>query len=296
MKSFRYQFMIIASAVMFGVAPVMTRMSFDHGGNGISMPLYMAVISLPIFLVMIKREKLSFKVTHTELKKLFILSTAACVTSMLLMFSYSLIPVGMATTLHFVYPVVVAFGLVIFFKEKMNALKIAALAVAVAGIAATSMESGSLNIFGLFIALLSGVFWAFYIIYLDKSGLSEMSPYLLGFYLSIFSFLESGIVGAATGNLILFTSYKGWLFAIGATFMARVLGGILFQLGIRGAGSLSAGILSTFEPITSVIIGILLLGEGATVWKVIGCLLVISGVCLIVFADYRKETESKESL
>ena len=62
----------------------------------------------------------------------------------------------------------------------------------------------------------------------------------------------------------------------------------LFQLGVLYVGPSTSAILSTFEPITSIVCGVLILGESLSLLKIIGCVLILSGVILITLSESKK--------
>lgn len=77
---------------------------------------------MPILYIMLKTNKsVSIKITKEELKKLALVATIGYVgTGMLLFLSYNYVPTGMATTIHFIYPILVITGCVVFYKERIN--------------------------------------------------------------------------------------------------------------------------------------------------------------------------------
>ena len=120
------------------------------------------------------------QVSAKELWSLTILGGIGnAVTTLMLFIAFSLIDVGVATTIHFIYPVFVTIGCVLFYKERLGLQKFIALLIATAGIACfflgVDMSAGFSGgtFLGLFLAVASGVTYAFYIIYMDKSGLKN---------------------------------------------------------------------------------------------------------------------------
>ena len=99
-----------------------------------------------------------------------------------------------------------------------------------------------------------------------------------------------GITCLATGNLVLPQTLTGWgwcvLFALGVTCGSVVL----FQQGTFLIGGERTSILSTFEPITSVVAGVLFLQETMGVRDVVGIVLVLTASTLIAVMDAKKKT------
>lgn len=141
---------------------------------------------------------------------------------------------------------------------------------------------------GIFLALLSGLFYSIHMVVMDKSGIKNMHYFKLSFYLCLFGAALSGIYGGVTGQLALHLTGQAWLFAFLVSICASVGAISLFQLGIRYTGASTAAILSTLEPITSVILGVLVLGELFTARKIAGCLCILLSVVLIAAAGKKR--------
>lgn len=281
-----------ASAVIFGFTPILARISYDGGANGITMTFLRCLLSLPVLFVILKVKNIPIKV-----EKAWRMPVAACgifgafATTVTLYMSYTYIPVGMATTLHFVYPVLVTAGCVLFFREGVTTNKVLALLCGAAGTLlfldrfSASPGSG----LGMLLALLSGLFYSMHMIIMDKSGIKNMHYFKLSFYLCLFGAVLSGIYGGATGQLTLRLTGQAWLFAFLVSICTSVGAISLFQLGIRYTGASTAAILSTLEPITSVILGVLVLGEVFTAKKIAGCVLILLSVLLIAAFGQKRQ-------
>lgn len=287
MKSFKGNLYIILSACIFGFTPILGKITYSNGSNSVMLTFLRAFFCLPVLLVLLKHQQISLKITKPQFKELFMLSLiGSAITTVLLYQSYNYIPVGTATTLHFVYPVFVALGAIFIFKEHLTRPKIIALIIATIGISffmGDKIEGGML---GFLFALISGLTYAFYILYLDKSHLLELHPLKLTFYINL---MVSGFVliyGFFTQSLTLSITPLGWFLSFLVALLCGVMGITLFQQGVKLSGSTTAAILSMFEPITSVVCGIFLLGEALTLKSILGCVLILAGVTILtLFKD-----------
>lgn len=133
----------------------------------------------------------------------------------------------------------------------------------------------------------------FYIIYLDKSELKEMDSLKMIFYMNAIGTVMFFIICLATGQLALAMPWSGWLvaavFSVGASFIA-VLG---FQIGVKYTGGQSASILSTFEPITSVVIGVAAHGESFSARGIAGCVLILAATVIIAWRQRRRTGQGR---
>lgn len=274
---------VLISAIIFGSMPLMADIVYKNNGNSITLSLLRFLLSTPILFILIKRHnKESIKISNNELLKIILVSVAGYgATSLLLYTSYNFISTGTATTLHFIYPVLVIIGGIIFFKEKPSLIKYISVALCIAGILMFYNGDSKVNIAGMFIAFLSGVTYTFYILFIEKSQLKTLGTYKLTFYLCIVSSVVLAIVCVATDSLALNMTYKGWLMSLVLSLSVTLGGVCLFQRGIKLIGSQSTAILSTFEPITSILIGILFFNESFDIKTVLGFIFIIIATVLI---------------
>lgn len=93
------------------------------------------------------------------------------------------------------------------------------------------------------------------------------------------SSIAMGIFGMGTGELTLTTlTPQAWFISTVFALLCTVVTLSLLQIGIKHVGASTAAILTTFEPITSIICGVLLLGETVTMIKIVACALIMTGV------------------
>lgn len=277
---------VILSGTIFGSMPLMAKIVYEAGGNAISLTFYRFLLILPFLYLLIKQNKNeNLKITKEELKKIALVGTLGYgATALLLYLSYNYIPSGMATTIHFIYPVFVILGCILFFKEKTNMIKIIAVILCIFGVFMFYDGDGSVNFTGIILSFASSITFAFYTVYIDKSGLKKMNTIKLTFYLCIIASIMMFFFSIATNTFTIDIKPIGWLITL-ILSLSVGLGVNLFQIGIKTVGPQSTSILSTFEPITSVIIGVLILNESFGIKTIIGSGLILIAVILISIFD-----------
>ena len=292
------------SSITFGFAFTLGPMTYGAGGsNPVTLTFLRNFLSLPFLLLIVLFLKVDLRVTKNQLKNLAILGFIGnSITTLLLNIAFAHIDVGIVTPIHFTYPIFVTLGCVLFFHEKLSKQKIIALVIAMSGIGCffiESLNSASFNsstLIGLILAVASGAFYAFYIIFMDKSGLKSESPFKITFYVAIASSIGMFFYGISTNQLVLSSlTTKSWIISAVFAFLCTVVALSLLQVGIKHIGAREAAVISTFEPITSVIFGILLLNEKITPIKIIACILIFSGVLILSFAK-NNTSEIKQEL
>ena len=277
------------SAILFGIAPTILKLTYNNNNSSLNAVFLRSLVVLPFLFAPLHYKKLQIIPAREELK--LIVSKAGLglgVTGILLSASYIFIPVGIATVLHFAYPAVVALLGWTLYKEKLNPSKVIALVLCIIGIGLFFEPAGNLDIRGIILALLSGCTFAYYVQSLSKTKLKEMNLFRLTFYTNCMSTLVSGVAAGVSGTINFRLSMGTWLLLILGGIMVSLLGTTLFQLGVRSLGSLTASILSTLEPITSVVISILVLGETLTYAKWGGCIVILISVIYISLAETGK--------
>ena len=272
----------IISAVVFGMVPLFMKTIIAGGGTTLSGAFYRFVLSLPILFAIIKYKKIPMGITGTEFLKICLITICGYGgTAVLLFSSYNFIPTGMSTTIHFVYPVFTILGCIIFLKERVRPLKILCALLCMCGILLFYDGDSSSSLPGIGLAFLSGMTYSFYIIYLKKSGLQEMDTIKLIFYMNSVASVMILIMAVASGSFTVNLTTAAWVTAAIFAAVVSLVGVFGFQLGVKYVGPESAAILSTFEPITSVIIGVMLYDEVFSAKAILGCACILSSVVIV---------------
>lgn len=280
---------VILSAVLFGMMPLFTKTAYAYGCNaytaGAGRFLFGAIGTA---IVVISSQTLSFRITGREMRRIFLLSIPFCATTILLYGSYGTISSGLATTLHFTYPVTVMVLETLVFRKKMQPKQLFCLLICIGGILCFYRPGQSEGLQGIVFALLSGVTYSAYILILGKSDLKRLHVLTTTFWLSIFSFAEMVVFSAATGNLVIPVAYKAWSSLAGLGLTASLAAVALFQVGVFLCGEVKASLLSTFEPLTGVLIGVAAFHETITVSIMIGILMILVSAVLLVVSPKKR--------
>lgn len=280
----------ILSAVIFGFTPALASITYGLGNNSLSMTFYRNFFAIPFLFLILKYKRIPLRINMKEIKDIFILSLIGVVlTTALLYSSYSYIGIGVATTLHFLYPMFVALACMFIFKEQLDKGTIISLILALVGVAFFMDFKSSGNMIGAIMALVSGLTYGFYILWLDKRNLIKMNLYKLSFYLVTFSALEMLIGNIFGGYIELDLPIKAYVLIILCSVLASVVGIVLFQIGISTIGSTSAAIFSLFEPITSVITGVIIFNESLNLAKLLGCIIIFISITYLAVKTEKKE-------
>ncbi len=276
----------VSSAVVFGIMPLMTKLLYQMGGNPVSIPFYRNFfISILLgFVVVAKRQPL--KLSGKTYLLLFVASFFGLyITTMFLYLSYYSIPSGMATTIHFSYPILVSVGSIFLVRRRNQLLKYLALLISAIGMALLFEISAAVDWHGIVLSLISAITYAIYILLIEHSSLRTANPLVVAFYLNIFTTLTFGVHGMISGQISISYAPQTWLMMVGFALLIGIGGSFFIQLAIGYIGGQSAAIISTFEPITSIVIGILLLNEALTTKMTIGMTLIIVAALMVIIIE-----------
>ncbi|MBQ7329982.1 MAG: EamA family transporter [Oscillospiraceae bacterium] len=291
MKTLKGYLFAILSAVIYGLMPLMASHIYADGVNAMTLVLLRNLLALPVLAVLAFCQQKTLKVPAKALGGMaFLAAFGCCITPVLLFSSYHYIPSGTATTIHFVYPAIVVLIGILFLKKKAQLGTVLSLVLCVGGICLFYKPGADFHWGGAGLALLSGVTFAIYVAMLPVLRQEQVKGFLFTFYIALCSTMMMAIACVATDNLVLPQSLTGWawclLFALGVTAGAVVL----FQQGTFLIGPERASILSTFEPITSVVVGVVFMEEVIGLRDYVGIALVLAASVLIALFDMKKKT------
>ncbi len=271
---------LILSALIYGIAPMLAKIAYMGGVNGMTLTFLRTFLMLPLLFILMLACGRSFRLNKKELFDIIILGVVGGSFSIISLYAaYDYISTGLATTLHFIYPLIIVVVSALIYREKITNMKLAAVMLVTLGIFLFVDLNTAADKIGVILAVLSGVFYSFYVIYMDHSGLDKMDYVKLTFYLMIIMSAGTFIFGAATKSIV-FNEMSGtaWVFAVIISFLITIGAIPLFQAGVRYEGASTAGIVSALEPITTIILGALFLGEAMGLVQYFGGAMIILGV------------------
>lgn len=273
----------ILAAVSYGTNPL-GALSLYHAGIGAgSVLFYRFAIATVVMAALLAINRISFRVSLRELLLLALLGVIFSTSSLTLYFSFCFMDAGIASTLLFVYPVMVAVIMSLFFKERMTYVTVLSILLALSGIALLYNGGGvTLNVIGVLLVMLSSLSYAVYIVIVNRSSM-RISTFKLNFYVILFGtltvFSHTVISG---GHIQMLTTPKMWSSALLLALLPTVLSLVLMTVAVHNIGSTPTAIMGALEPVTAVAIGVVVFGEHFTSRLALGILLILFAVLLIV--------------
>lgn len=285
-----------ASAILFGITPLLTTFIYSFGINTMTTVFYRSVFAVALSAMICCYRHISFRISYQQLFHIAVAAVCGSgLTTILLFQSYTYIDTGSATGLHFLYPLFVALITRLLFKEKMGRHKAFALVLAFAAMMLFLQDQKSTHTIGYGLAIASALSYAFYMIYCEKQKLTHIEPFLLSFYLALFIALETLVYHLFQPQLQFVLPLPAYGLLILLALCSALFAVILLQIGIRLLSSSTAALYCLLEPITSLIVGILFLNEAVNLSKMIAVVLIMIALALLSCSPIPKSADAKQN-
>lgn len=269
------------SAIIFGLMPLLTKIIIARGATSLTIPFFRVFYVTIVLFFVLKIKKIDFHLEKRDLLSVILTSIfGSGLTIIILNESYNYVDTGIATSLHFLYPLFVTILCCFFYGEKIKKKQIISLSFALVGIICF-MSKGNGSLFGYFLAIASGLTYAFYLVKMDKSGLVKMNALKLSFYLALFTTIEIFTMNLFMQDVVFKMDVLSYTLLLVLALSSSFLATVLLQKGVLLLGSTRASFICLLEPVTSMIVGILWLNEALTFNKGLGGLAII--ISLIIF-------------
>ena len=281
----------IMTGITYGLNPLFAVPLMNNGATIESILFFrysFAVVLLGAFLILTKQ---SFRITARQAGVLLALGLLYTSSSIFLFEAYNYIASGLATTLIFLYPVLVAI-IMVFLRVVPSWPVWLAIASTFGGVIIMTQGSGgeSINPIGVALSLGSALVYALFIVIINRSkAIAEISNTLLTFYaLTIGAIVFMGKISfsdtAITAGI---TTSGDWLNLLGLALLPTIVSTATLAIATRNIGATKASVLGVFEPITAILVGTLMFGEPLTTNIVVGIGIAIVAVTFMISATKR---------
>lgn len=281
----------LISSSTFGLIPLFSIPVLASGAMGVPSLLFyrfaFATAAIAVAGLALKR---NFKIKPAVLVKVSVLGIFYASTSMGLTMSYQYISSGAATTIHFLYPILVTAIMIAFFGEKASRTLIVASVLSIIGVALLSQGEGEgVEPKGLLLVLMTVVTYATYIVGVNKSGVESTDPVILTFYVFVASTALFAAYAWGTGGTIepIKDCTTMWHIVLLA-LLPTIISDFTLILAIKYVGSTVTAILGSMEPLTAVLVGVFYFSESFSIKTAAGLALVLFAVTMVVRRSSRK--------
>ena len=176
------------AAAAYGMNPLFALPLYRDGMNPDSVLFFRYLFALPILALMIKVRGQNFRLRKKEIFPLLMVGLLIALSSLALFQSYNYMDAGIASTLLFVYPILVALIMTVFFRERLSLRTFLCILLAFSGIALLSKTSEGipLSVTGVILVMVSALTYAIYIVAVNQSLLKQVATVKLTFYVLFF--------------------------------------------------------------------------------------------------------------
>ena len=282
----------LVAAVCYGLIPTFTlpikAATADQMPDASILFYRFALATLIIGGIMLLRRQ-SFRITRGQLVTLMYLAFLSDGAALFLIEGYNYMDSGVATTLHFMYPVMTALIMMAFYHEARKLSTLLAVGMAVGGVAVLSWPGGAdgTEWRGVVIELISALCYAFYIIRVGRSRVRDMNGLKLTFYVMALGSLIFAADAFRQQQLQPITTSLQLVDLLSLAVVCTVVTNLCLVVSVKRIGSTMTSILGALEPLTAVALGCLLFSEPLT-WNVVtGILLIIPAVIIIIITRGR---------
>lgn len=284
-KGFLYG--IVASST-FGLLPLFTLPVMGEGLTTFSILSYRMLFASILVAVLMLIGRVSFATNLKELRWFAVLGFLYYGSAALLFQAYEGMASGLATTLHFMYPVSVTVIMALVYKQRPSVVTICAIILSLVGVALLCLRESSTGVSSLlsvFLVLLSGVCYAVYLVLVSTvRRINQQNSQKLTFYVLMFSgafFMLSALQG---GGLQIIPSASAGINLLLMATLPTLLSNLALVRSVKNIGSTLTSVLGAMEPLTAIIVGILVFDESLRGLMVVGIILILVSVSLIVLS------------
>ena len=279
----------VISSATFGLIPLFALPAIRNGIGVDSVMFYRFGISALVLGLWLVIRRYDLRISGRELFTLAGLGIFYAMTALLLTTSYLYIPSGIATTIHFLYPVLVTAIMIAFFKDKISLSVIIATVLAILGVYLLSSGEGEgvTSLKGLFMVLSTVVTYAIYIVGVNKSCIQHMDGLKMTFYMLFCCTIIFGANILLKGQgLDMMPNANAVVHIFLLSLIPTLVSDLTLILAIQHVGSTTAAIMGCMEPLTAVSMGVLFLGERFGLGQILGVVIVLVAVFIVILSSH----------
>lgn len=272
------------AAASYGTNPLFALPLYGAGMNPDSVLLFRYLLALPILGLMLTLRGHSLRVRPRQAVALGGLGLLMAVSSLTLFLSYNYMAAGIASTLLFVYPILVAVLMALLFGERLSLRTLLCIAAAVGGIALLykGEEGATLDTTGTLLVFASALSYAIYIVGVNRPGLQDVATLKVTFYVLMAGLLLFGGRLCGGAPLTLPSTWWEWGCCLALALFPTAISFLCTTAAIQYIGSTPTAILGALEPVTAVLLGMAFFGERLSLREFFGLVAIVTAVTFVV--------------
>ncbi|MBM4347397.1 MAG: EamA/RhaT family transporter [Deltaproteobacteria bacterium] len=279
-------FLIIISAIAFGAIAIFAKTAYSAGSDPISVLFFRFSIASLVMVPWMIARNIPFPRGRTLLGLILMGGIGYVGMSFCYFPSLTMASAGLVAILLYLYPAIVTIFSALLFKESIRGLKVLALILALAGTFLTIGLSGGGQPLGIALAMTAPFIYSAYILAGSK-GTKQAGVLMTSTIVILSASVVFGLAVLIQG-LNLPRTLVGWGSVVAIALGSTVIAVSTFFAGLERVGPTNASVLSTFEPVTTVILAFLFLGEEIGLMRVVGGFLILVAVILLAKSEFKK--------
>lgn len=284
----RGYFLAALAAAAYGTNPAFAVPLYEQGVNPVCVLLFRYLMSLPILLTMMAWRGQNLRISRKQLWPVAGLGLLMGISSLGLFESYRYMNAGVASTLLFMYPVMVAVLMTMFFHERFRITTGICLLVMGAGLWKLMQggDGGDFSLTGFGLVSVSSLTYALYLVVTNvASGIREIPTLKLLFYQLLFGSVVFVVMFAFGVPLTVPQGWTAWGEVVALSVLPTAVSLGCTTMAIHLIGSTPTAIFGALEPVTAVALSVIFLGQPLTGDELAGGLLILVATTMVIAAD-----------
>ena len=283
--------LIIVSSIGFGLAPTFATFSYRNGGNAVGTLLARFTVATLLMLIVRKISGRQAKWPRPLLfGQLFLLGALGYFTATILYFTaIQNIDSGLAITIFYCNPVIVVLLSWWLLGNKPSRIIVWCLVSTLIGVAIAAGQVGNADTISVILVLIVAVEYAFYMIISSKvlPKVDLFTGVTIVMFGAASSFAIYALFAPSSVEVIFPNAINGWVSVLMLAVVATVIPTATLYAGMNLIGTGKTAVIQTFEPVASILAGVIFLSEPLTLPRIIGATFVIGAVGVLATAESR---------
>jgi len=279
-------FLIAVSAISFGTMAIFARIAYDAGSDPITVLFLRFTIAGIFMLVIMVAKGMAYPRGRTLVTLAFMGALGYMGLSLAFFTALTMAPAGLVAILLYLYPAFVTLLAAIFLKKPVTLLKFAALSLTFGGtLLIIGLDSVSGQNLGIVLAITAAVLYSVYIV-VGSKVISNAGAFQASTVVIISAGLAfSGIV--AVKGIKFPGTALGWVSVLAIALVSTALAIVAFFAGLKRIDPANASMISTLEPVVTVALAVMVLGETLTLQKILGGVMILAAVLILTRGEAR---------
>ena len=283
------------SSASFGFSPLFSLALIAAGLSNFDVLSYRWLTAAVVLVIYAACKKKTLKLnSFDEVWRVVLLSALRSITSITLLIGYANIASGVASTINFMYPVIVALCMMIIFREDRAWINVIAIFLSILGVYLMANGDGVIieggnTVLGLTCSLISAITFAAYYIVMKKTKADKIEVVKFTTWIMLLSaiyFIAAALI--IDGRITIVTDFKSWMNILGLGLWATMVSNFTGVKAIRRIGPTLTSILGALQPLTAVVLGVVFLDEHLGISTISGIILILAAVTMIVLHQRKK--------